>query len=86
MGKPFDIREKLVRLELTVEIVDTYSERVYLVEQHIRDLLKAVINNNDTCDGYRKAIKQLLILQILIENKIKKKEGYEAVMQQVTFL
>ncbi|HEY0056726.1 MAG TPA: hypothetical protein VGB63_15335 [Pedobacter sp.] len=85
MCKQFTIREKLDLLELTVEIVNTYSERVYLVQQQVNSLLNVVINLGFAQEGYKEILKHLKILQGLIEAKIHKKEGYEAVMQQVTF-
>jgi uncharacterized protein YxjI len=85
MSKPFSIQEKLELLDLTVEIVNTYSERVYLVERQVKTLLKAVVNQDCALEEYKEVIKHLINLENLIEAKIRKKEGYEAVMQQVTF-
>ncbi|HEX8377719.1 MAG TPA: hypothetical protein VF602_07860 [Pedobacter sp.] len=85
MSKQFTIREKLELLELTVEIVNTYSERVYLVEQQVNSLLTVLLNQGFAQDGSRELIKRVTLLHSLIEAKIHKKEGYEAVMQQVTF-
>ena len=82
---PFNVQERLTHLDLAVEIVDTYSEKVYLVEQQIRNLFAAIVNNDYAYQENRKIIKHLINLQILIEVKIRKKEGYEAVMRQVTF-
>ncbi len=81
MGKQLTVREKLDLLELTVEIINTYSQRVYLVQQQVNILLKVVINHGFSQEEYKEILKHLKILQGLIEAKIHKKEGYEALMQ-----
>jgi hypothetical protein len=85
MSKPFTVQEKLELLDLTVEIVNTYSERVYLVERQVKTLLKAVVNQDCVHEEYKEVIKHLIRLENSIQGKIRKKEGYEAVMQQITF-